>query len=77
MKSCLGILLVFFAFAAVIGGGGLIWYLSETAEFSRKDAQKAAPNIPAFPKATVPIPPGVPKANVPIPPTAPKALPVR
>lgn len=49
MKSCLGILLVFFTFVAVIGGGALIWYLSITSEFSRKDAATAP--APA-PKAT-------------------------
>lgn len=38
MKSCLGILIVFITFVAVVGGAGLIWYLSSTAEFSRKDA---------------------------------------
>lgn len=35
MKSCLGILLVFFTFVAVVGGGLFIWYLSHTSEFSR------------------------------------------
>lgn len=74
MKSCLGILLVFFAFVAVIGGGALLWYLSDTAEFSRKGASPAGPTAP---KASVPIPSGVPRANVPIPPAAPKAQPVR
>ena len=51
MKSCLGILIVFFTFVAVVGGGALIWYLSTTSEFSRKGAAppvppKAAPVIP-------------------------------
>ena len=67
MKSCLGILLVFFTFVSVIGGGGLIWYLSNTAEFSRKNAP-AAPTIPA---------PVVPKAKVAIPSAVPRAYPVR
>ncbi len=49
MKSCLGILLVFFTFVAVLGGGALIWYLSSTSEFSRKDAVPVA--APAVPKA--------------------------
>ncbi len=35
MKSCLGVLIALFVFVAVIGGGALIWYLSDTAEFSR------------------------------------------
>ena len=68
MKSCLGILLVFFTFVSVIGGGALIWYLSNTAEFSRKSAPATAPAIPA---------PNVPKAKVAIPPEVPKARPVR
>ncbi|MES2475672.1 MAG: hypothetical protein V4640_07820 [Verrucomicrobiota bacterium] len=54
MKSCLGILLVFFTFIAVIGGAGLIWYLSSTAEFARKD--RGAPPVN--------IPPPIPKANL-------------
>ena len=50
MKSCLGILIVFFTFVAVVGGGALIWYLSTTSEFSRKGA--VAPAVPkAIPKA--------------------------
>jgi flagellar basal body-associated protein FliL len=51
MKSCLGILLVFFTFVAVVGGGAFIWYLSSTAEFSRKTATP-----PAAPKASAVIP---------------------
>ncbi len=35
MKSCFGMLLALVFFVLVIGGGGLIWYLSKTAEFSR------------------------------------------
>ena len=58
MKSCLGILLVFFTFVAVVGGGALIWYLSTTAEFSRK---AAAPS--AAPKAAVASPKAAPKAH--------------
>ena len=46
MKSCLGILIIFFTFVAVVGGGALIWYLSSTSEFSRKAAAPAAPVIP-------------------------------
>jgi hypothetical protein len=45
MKSCLSLLMVLLA----IGAGALIWYLSDSAEFSRKDA--------APPKArVVPVP---------------------
>jgi len=42
MKSCLGILLIFFTLVAVIGGGAFLWYVSHTSEFSRK-----APNPPS------------------------------
>jgi hypothetical protein len=38
MKSCLGLLLVLFLCVVVVGGAGLIFYLSQTAEFSRRDA---------------------------------------
>jgi flagellar basal body-associated protein FliL len=58
MKSCLGILIVFFTFVAIVGGAGLIWYLSSTAEFSRKDVPAA--NAPT---AAVPIPQATPKAQ--------------
>lgn len=52
MKSCLGILLIFFTLIAVLGGGALIWYLSSTAEFTRR-TQPAATNPPqkSIPKA--------------------------
>ena len=58
MKSCLGILLVFFTFVAVVGGGALIWYLSNTSEFSRKSATP-----PAASKATAITPKPAPKAR--------------
>ena len=53
MKSCLGILIVFFTFVAVVGGGALIWYLSTTSEFSRNGAVAPAPpkSAPVIPKA--------------------------
>ncbi len=38
MKSCLGLLFTVLVFAVVIGGGALIWYLSQTTEFSLKDS---------------------------------------
>lgn len=87
MKSCLGILLVLFTLVAVIGGGALIWYLSNTAEFTRKGAGAATPSgsppkaLVPIPKdtlkATVPIPDHTPKATVPIPKDTQKAVPVR
>jgi hypothetical protein len=46
MKSCLGTLFILLVFVLVTGVGALIWYLSHSAEFSRKDAPpppKAAP----------------------------------
>ena len=36
MKSCLGLLVVLLIFIAIVGGGALLYYLSETSEFSRK-----------------------------------------
>ncbi|MEI7928402.1 MAG: hypothetical protein WCH40_07615 [Verrucomicrobiales bacterium] len=62
MKSCLGLLLVLLVVVAVLGAGGLIWYLSSTAEFSRKDAASA--RLPAASPSTAPrptIPPPFPK----------------
>lgn len=50
MKSCLGILLIFITLIAVLGGGALIWYLSSTAEYSRKTPATTAP-----PKVTAPV----------------------
>jgi hypothetical protein len=60
MKSCLGVLIVFFTLVAVVGGGALIWYLSTTSEFSRK-GQAETTVLP--PKAPVPVPKTVPKAQ--------------
>jgi flagellar basal body-associated protein FliL len=57
MKSCLGLLLVLLVMVAVLGTGGLIWYLSSNAEFTRKDAPEAT----AAPSAT-PLPPVKPAA---------------
>lgn len=55
MKSCLGILIVFFTFVAVIGGGAFLWYLSSTAEFSRTGDDGKNP-----PKAIIVAPKAVP-----------------
>jgi len=38
MKSCLGMLLTLVVLLAVIVSAATIWYLSSSAEFSRKDA---------------------------------------
>ena len=51
MKSCLGILIVFFTFVAVIGGGAFLWYISSSSEFSRAGADGNTP-----PKATIVAP---------------------
>jgi flagellar basal body-associated protein FliL len=50
MKSCLGMLLVLLVFFLVVGGAGAIWYMSYSAEFSRKDQPppRAAP-VPGGP----------------------------
>lgn len=45
MKSCLGLLFTLLVFTVVVGGGAMIWYLSNTAEFSRQDTPPKA--IPA------------------------------
>ncbi|WP_265594118.1 hypothetical protein [Haloferula sp. BvORR071] len=38
MKSCFGLLLTMLILIAVIGTGATIWYLSNTAEFTKKEA---------------------------------------
>lgn len=38
MKSCFGMLIAIILLLAVIGTAAGIWYLSETAEFSHKEA---------------------------------------
>lgn len=35
MKSCLGILIMSTVLALILGGGGLLYYLSRTTEFER------------------------------------------
>ena len=52
MKSCLGTLIVFTVLVAIVGGGALVWYLSNTAEFARVSAPPAA----EIPKAVTPPP---------------------
>ncbi len=56
MKSCLGLLFMLLLFVVVIGGGALIWYLSDTAEFTQAGAAGTAGTDHA-PKAT-PVNPG-------------------
>ena len=38
MKSCFGLLLTMLILIAVIGTGATIWYLSNTSEFTKKEA---------------------------------------
>ena len=42
VKSCLGLLFTLLVFSIVVGGGALIWYLSDTAEFGRTGNGAAA-----------------------------------
>jgi flagellar basal body-associated protein FliL len=42
MKSCFGMLLTLIVLLAVIISGATIWYLSSSAEFTRKDAPAPA-----------------------------------
>lgn len=39
MKSCLGMIIAMLAVATVIGGGGVLWYLSYSAQFSRVETK--------------------------------------
>lgn len=55
MKSCLGLLFTLLVFTLVVGGGALIWYLSSTAEFSRKGITPDAAS--ALPPKAKPVPP--------------------
>ena len=58
MKSCFSLTFIFLVFIVLFAGGGLLWYLSDTAEFTRKDthtsAQPAAPAAPAAAPVTQP-----------------------
>jgi hypothetical protein len=54
MKFFLGSIFTLLVFTVVIGGGGLIWYLSETSELTRKEA---TPAFKARPLQAVPVTP--------------------
>ena len=56
MKSCLGLIGAILLSVIVVGGGGLLWYLSETTEFSRK-AQPVAAAAPALTPKPLPARP--------------------
>jgi hypothetical protein len=51
MKSFLTLVFVVLVLITVVGGGGLLFYLSHTTEFSRKDKRSG---ITAVPAATTP-----------------------
>ena len=65
MKSCLGLMLSLMIFVLVLGGGALIWYLSQSAEFTRKAEGSAASTamppraVPVRPAAAAPVRPPV------------------
>jgi hypothetical protein len=71
MKSCLGILLVFFTFVAVVGGGAFLYYISSTSTFTRTSgSEKSVPKAVLVAPKAIPV---APKAVL----VAPKAVPVR
>ena len=59
MKSFLSLAFVVLVFLTVVVGAGLLWYLSSTSEFSRKDSHPATPpnNQSNTPTAATPPPP--------------------
>lgn len=79
MKSCLGLMFVIGIFILVIGGGALIWYLSDTAEFSKNPANPPVA-IPVSPREAAP---GKPPVAIPVSPRGaapgnpPVAIPVK
>ncbi|MCF7675728.1 MAG: hypothetical protein K9N23_21355 [Akkermansiaceae bacterium] len=56
MKSCLSLLFVLLVLTVVVGTGGLLFYLSYTAEFSRKDKAPQAKTAPATAPRAIPVP---------------------
>jgi hypothetical protein len=56
MKSCFALLLSLVASIAILGSGALLWYLSDTAEFTRQ-TKPPAPTSAMPPKATPIHPP--------------------
>ena len=75
MKSCLGLLLSLLILLVVVGTAGGIWYLSQSATFSRHSGVMQPPGTaahPAAPPKAVLVSPNTP----PPPATPPKAIPV-
>lgn len=56
VKSCLSLLFVLLVLTVVVGTGGLLFYLSYTTEFSRKDKAPQATTAPATPPRAIPAP---------------------
>lgn len=56
MKSCLSLLFILLVLTVVVGTGGLLFYLSYTAEFSRKDKAPQANTAPAAAPRSIPVP---------------------
>ncbi len=56
MKSCIGILIIFLTFVVIVGGGALVWYLSTSADITRKVVVPSLPPkaAPVYPRA-VPV----------------------
>lgn len=56
MKSFFTLTFVLVIFIAVVGGGGLLWYLSYTTKFERKDVHTSAlaPSKASPPPAAAP-----------------------
>jgi hypothetical protein len=46
MKSFVGMLFTLLVFTLVVGGAALIWYLSDTAEFSRVESKPVPRETP-------------------------------
>jgi hypothetical protein len=71
MKSCFSLTFVLLVFFTLFSVGGLLWYLSYTSEFSRKDTHTSAlpparPTTPAPAAAPAkPTPPPDPAATRP------------
>lgn len=68
MKSFFTLTFVLVIFIAVVGGGGLLWYLSYTTKFERKDVHTSAlqPSKASQPPATAPGPrPAAPAPTAP------------
>jgi hypothetical protein len=57
MKSCLAVMFSLVLSVFVVGGGIFLWYLSDSAEFSRN--AKTPPPVSAIPPKAIPVRPRV------------------